>query len=168
MTELAPVEEQEDDGFGGMKWECMCITLDDYQEYLETIRKSRNPDEKQLYKDIEADIIPELAKVAEAQARKEAKKMKELETLQKLATAKRSSRISAKMDKQKEIDEAEEAERKRREEIAMAKAEQAKQRKMEEVCSMTLLPPHWPRYFVRAKSGSIRGALQQKRRLTVL
>jgi hypothetical protein len=72
------------------------------------------------------------------------------------------------MDKQREIDEAEEAERKRREEIAMAKAEQAKQRKMEEVCSMTLLPPLWPWYFVRAKFGGIRGALQQKRRLTVL
>ena len=133
LTEIAPDAEEEDDGFGGMKWECVCITLEDYQDYLNSIRKSRHPDEKQLYKDIEADIIPELSKVAEAQARKEAKKMKELETLQKLATAKRSSRISAKMDKQKEIEQAEEADRKRREEIAMAKAEQQKQQKMEEV-----------------------------------
>lgn len=123
-----------------MKWECICITLEDYQDYLNTIRRSRHPDEKQLYKDIEADIIPELSKVAEAQARKEAKKQKELETLQKLATAKRSSRISAKMDKQKEIEQAEEAERKRREEIAMAKAEQQKQQKMEDVSSRVPRP----------------------------
>lgn len=124
---------EEDDGFGGMQWECVCITYEDYQDYLTGIRKSRNPDEKMLYKDLEADIIPELAKVAEAQARKEAKKMRELETLQKLATAKRSSRISAKMDRQREIDEAEEAARKRQEEIAMAKAEQERQRQMEDV-----------------------------------
>ncbi|KAL5393304.1 hypothetical protein DPSP01_000128 [Paraphaeosphaeria sporulosa] len=124
--------EAEDDGFGGMQWECVCITYEDYQDYLTGIRKSRHPDEKQLYKDLEADIIPELAKVAEAQARKEAKKMRELETLQKLATAKRSSRISAKMDRQREIEEAEEAARKRQEEIAMAKAEQEKQRHMED------------------------------------
>ncbi|KAL5419418.1 hypothetical protein PMIN03_000608 [Paraphaeosphaeria minitans] len=124
--------EAEDNGFGGMQWECVCITYKDYQDYLTSIRKSRHPDEKQLYKDLEADIIPELAKVAEAQASKEAKKMRELEALQKLATAKRSSRISAKMDRQREIDEADEAERKRREEIAMAKAEQEKQRRMED------------------------------------
>ncbi|KAJ4353383.1 uncharacterized protein N0V89_005112 [Didymosphaeria variabile] len=131
-TELPLDAEPEDDGFGGMKWECVCITYEDYQDFLTGIRKSRHPDEKQLYKDIEADIIPELAKVAEAQARKEAKKMRELETLQKLATAKRSSRISAKMDKQREVEEAEEAARKRREEIAMAKAEQDRQRNMED------------------------------------
>jgi hypothetical protein len=138
VTEVIDDEELEDDGFGGMKWECVCITYEDYQDYLSSIRKSRNPDDKQLYKDIEADIIPELAKVAEAQARKEAKKMRELETLQKLATAKRSSRIAAKTDKQREIDEAEEAARKRQEEISMAKAEQDKQRHMEEVSPKAL------------------------------
>ncbi|KAF1972978.1 hypothetical protein BU23DRAFT_466568 [Bimuria novae-zelandiae CBS 107.79] len=132
-TEVAPVAEtDDDDGFGGMQWECVCITLEDYQDFMNGIRKSRDADEKQLYKDIEAEIIPELAKVAEAQARKEVKKMKELETLQKLATAKRSSRLAAKTDKQREIQEAEEAERKRREAIAMAKAEQDKQRQMED------------------------------------
>lgn len=126
-------EEDVDDGFGGMKWECVCVTYEDYQEFMESIRKSRNQDEKNLYQSIEEDIIPELSKVAEAQARKEARKMKELETLQKLATAKRSSRLSAKADKQKEAQQAEEEARKREEELAMAKAEQERQRKMEEV-----------------------------------
>jgi len=117
-----------------MKWECICITLEDYQEYLTSIRKSRDQNEKNLYKRIEEEIIPELARVAEDQARKEARKMKELETLQKLANAKRSSRISARLEKQKEVDHAEETERRRKTELAMAKAEQEKQRKIEEVC----------------------------------
>ncbi|KAJ4296781.1 hypothetical protein N0V90_006829 [Kalmusia sp. IMI 367209] len=131
-TEIPTGEDSVDDGLGGMKWECVCVTYEDYQEYMDSIRKSRNQDEKNLYKAIEEDIIPELAKVAEAQARKEARKMKELETLQKLATAKRSSRISAKMEKQKEIEQVEEEARRRQDELAMAKAEQDRQRKMEE------------------------------------
>lgn len=132
---MAEVQEtkEEDDGLGGMKWECMCVTLEDYQDYMSSIRKSRDANEKALYKRIEEEILPELAKVAEEQAKKEARRMKELEVLQKLATAKRSSRISARMEKQKEVEEAEEAERKRQAELAKARAEQDRQRKLEEV-----------------------------------
>ncbi|KAF2255696.1 hypothetical protein BU26DRAFT_498484 [Trematosphaeria pertusa] len=132
--EVAEVQEtkEEDDGLGGMKWECMCVTLEDYQDYMSSIRKSRDANEKALYKRIEEEILPELAKVAEEQAKKEARRMKELEVLQKLATAKRSSRISARMEKQKEVEEAEEAERKRQAELAKARAEQDRQRKLEE------------------------------------
>jgi hypothetical protein len=128
-TEIQTAEEVEDDGLGGMKWECICVTLEDYQEYMASIRRSKNPDEKDLYSRIEAQILPELARVAEEQAKREARKMKELEVLQKLATAKRSSRISAKLEKQKEIDEAEDAKRTRQVELVMAKAEQNKQRR---------------------------------------
>ncbi|KAF2199230.1 hypothetical protein GQ43DRAFT_125283 [Delitschia confertaspora ATCC 74209] len=137
-----PVEEAEvsvqeengvqDNGFGGMKWECLCITLEEYQEFLNGIRKSKDPNEKELYKRLEEDVLPAIKEVAEEQSRKEARKLKELEVLQKLATAKRSSRISAKMEKQKELEEAAEAERKRQADLAMAKAEQEKQRRMEE------------------------------------
>lgn len=126
-------KESEDEGLGGMKWECVCVTLEDYQEYMGSIRRSKHIDEKELYERIEDEIIPELGKVAEEQARKEARKLKELETLQKLANAKRSSRISARVEKQKEVEQAEEEERKRRTELSIAKAEQEKQRKMEEV-----------------------------------
>ncbi|KAF2691189.1 hypothetical protein K458DRAFT_426547 [Lentithecium fluviatile CBS 122367] len=131
-SEVPVAEEDEDDGFGGQKWECLCVTLEEYQNYMASIRKSKNADEKALYSRLEEEILPELAKVAEEQARKEARKLKELEVLQKLAMAKRSSRISAKLEKQKEIEEAEEAQRRREAELAMAKAEQDKQRHLEE------------------------------------
>jgi hypothetical protein len=125
--------EVEDDGLGGMKWECVCVTLEDYQEYMGSIRKSRDPNEKTLYKRLEEDVLPVMEGLAEEQAKKQARKMKELENMQKLATAKRSSRISSRLEKQKEQDEIETAERRRQEELAMAKAEQEKQKKLEEV-----------------------------------
>jgi hypothetical protein len=126
-------EESEDDGFGGMKWECICVTLEDYQEYLSSIRKSRDPNEKILYKRLEEEVLPVMEGLAEEQARKQARKMRELENMQKLAMAKRSSRISSRLEKQKEHDEIEAAERRRQAELAMAKAEQEKQKKLEEV-----------------------------------
>lgn len=130
---LVASEEKVDDGFGGMKWECLCITLDDYQEYMNSIRRSRDPNEKALFERIEEDVIPVIQAAAEEQAKKEARRLKELEVLQKLASAKRSSRISSRLEKQKEQEEAVEAERRRQAELAMAQAEQEKQRKMEEV-----------------------------------
>ncbi|KAL1604671.1 hypothetical protein SLS59_003866 [Nothophoma quercina] len=133
--ETAAVQEPavvEDDGLGGMKWECICITLEDYRDYLSSIRRSRDPNEKILYERLEEEVIPVMEGLAEEQARKQARKAKELENLQKLATAKRSSRISARVEKQKEVEEVEAAERKRQEEVARAQAEQAKQKKLEE------------------------------------
>jgi hypothetical protein len=126
-------EDTLDDGFGGQKWECLCITLQDYENYMEGIRKSKDPNEKELYRRLEADVLPAIRLEAEEQAKKEARKLKELETLQKLATAKRSSRLQDKKEKQRELEEAAEAERKRQANLAMAKAEQEKIRRMEEV-----------------------------------
>jgi hypothetical protein len=131
--------EVEDDGLGGMKWECVCVTLEDYQEYMSSIRKSRDPNEKTLYKRLEEDVLPIMQGLAEEQARKQARKMRELENMQKLAQAKRSSRISSRLEKQKEQNEIEAAERRRQEELAMAKAEQERQKKLEEVSDMRLL-----------------------------
>jgi hypothetical protein len=133
--EQATEEQQSletDNGLGGKKWECICVTLEDYQEYMNSIRKSRDPNEKILYKRLQEDVMPVMEGLAEEQAKKQARKLKELENMQKLATAKRSSRISSRLEKQKEVEEAEAAERKRQEELAMAKAEQEKQKKMEE------------------------------------
>ena len=124
--------EHDDDGFGGKTWECVCVTLQDYQEYMNSIRKSRDPNEKILLKRLQEDVIPVMEGLAEEQARKQARKMRELENMQKLAMAKRSSRISSRLEKQKEIEEVEEAERKRQAELSMAKAEQEKQKKLED------------------------------------
>lgn len=125
-------EESQDDGLGGMKWECLCITMEEYRNFLDIIRRSKDPNEKAMFQRLEKDVIPIIAGKVEEQLRKEARRQKELEVLQKLATAKRSSRISAKMEKQKEIEEAAETQRKRQAELSMAKKEQERQRKMEE------------------------------------
>jgi hypothetical protein len=122
----------EDDGFGGATWECVCITLEDYQAFLSSIRRSKHEDEKTLYQNIEEDVLPVIEQQAEERAKKEARRLKEQENLLKLATAKRSSRISSRLEKQKEEEAAAEAERKRLADIAMAKAEQEKQRKFEQ------------------------------------
>lgn len=130
--EQQPAPAEDDDGLGGMKWECICVTLEDYQEYMASIRKSRDPNEKILYKRLEEDIMPVMQHLAEEQAKKQARKMKELENMQKLAMAKRSSRISSRLEKQKEQEELEAAERKRQSELAAAKAEQERLKQLED------------------------------------
>jgi two-component sensor histidine kinase len=126
-----------EENFAGRKWECVAITLDDYNKFLDTIKRSRDPDEKNLFKFITNDVIPILHQREEERQRKELRRLRELENLHKLATAKRSSRLADKLEKKKEQEAAEEAERKRIAELEMAHKELAKQRRMEEVCSMT-------------------------------
>ncbi|KEQ73741.1 hypothetical protein M436DRAFT_15482, partial [Aureobasidium namibiae CBS 147.97] len=124
-------EEPEDDGFGGMKWECIAVTHDDYTIFLESLRKSRDPNEKALVKRINEQIMPILEKRVEAQRQKVLKKQRELENLQKMATAKRSSRLAGKAEQRKAEEDAIEAERRRQAELDMARKEQQKQTKME-------------------------------------
>lgn len=134
--EVAVIQETnqvEDDGLGGMKWECLCVTMEDYQDYMSGIRSSKDVNEQALYMHLEEEVLPVVAKGVEEQARKEARRLKELQVLQQLATAKRSSRISTRLEKQKEIEEVQESERRRQAEVAMAQEETEKQRKMEEV-----------------------------------
>lgn len=134
VQEVEMPEEKEDDGMGGAKWECIAVTLDEYNAFLDPLRRSRNRDEKDLIVEITQQVLPELEKHAEALERKKAKERRELEALQKMATAKRSSRIAGRMEKQKEIDEAEEAERRKRDDLKMAHKEENRRLKMEEVC----------------------------------
>ncbi len=124
--------QAEDDGFGGMKWECLAVTLEDYQSFMETIR-SRDPNEKAMYKRLKEEVLPVIEKKAEEQMRRAARKQRELENLEKLARAKRSSRIADKQERRREMEQSAEAERKRLTDLAMAKKEQEKQRKLEEV-----------------------------------
>lgn len=142
-NDAKPAVDAEDDGLGGAKWECLCITLEEYQAYMGTLRRSKDVDEQELYQNLDNDVLPIIERQAEEQAKKEARRMKELEVQMKLATAKRSSRISSRVEKQREAEAAAEAERKRLEDIAMAKAEQEKMEKMEQVglqaCSLCSL-----------------------------
>ncbi|KAH0173718.1 hypothetical protein KCU67_g1139, partial [Aureobasidium melanogenum] len=130
-VEVKNDETIEDDGFGGMKWECIAVTYEDYTMFLESLRRSRDPNEKALVKRINEQIMPTLEKRVEAQRQKMLKKQRELENLQKMATAKRSSRLAGKAEQRKAEEEAAEAERKRQAELDMAHKEQLKQSKME-------------------------------------
>ncbi|KAF6221044.1 hypothetical protein HO133_002725 [Letharia lupina] len=121
-----------DDGFGGRKWECIAITLGQYQEFLESIQKSRDPDEKDLYRRIKEEVWPVIEKAEESQVRKKQKQERELMNMQKLATAKRSSRLEAKMERERQEQEVAEAERKRKADLVAAKQNQEKQKRMEE------------------------------------
>ena len=127
--------EHGDFGFTNNTWECIAITLEDYQEFLATIFRSRDPNEKQLRQNIEADVLPILEKRAEAIRQKQLKKLRELENIQKMSGAKRSSRLAVKADREKEEREAREAEEKKRRDLEMAHAEEERLRRVEEVNS---------------------------------
>jgi hypothetical protein len=120
------------DGFGGRKWECIAITLTQYQEFLGTIEKSKDEDERALHKRITTEVLPVIEKAEEAQLRRVARKEKELINMQKLATAKRSSRLAGKMEREREEQEMLAAERKRKEDLFEAKKNQERQTKMDE------------------------------------
>lgn len=129
----------EHDGLGGATWELLAISLEEFQNFLAGIKKSRNADEQELYASILQDIVPRLEKEVEAKERKQAKRTRELQALEKLATAKRSSRLAGKQEKQREIEEAQAAERKKQDDLAMAHAEQRRQQKVEQVSSRVRL-----------------------------
>jgi hypothetical protein len=120
------------DDFHMQRWELIAVSMEEYNEFLDSIRKSRDPNEKALLKNIQEHVMPILLEAEEERKRKEARRMKELELLQKLATSKRSSRLAGKQDKIRQDREAEEAEAARRAELEMAHKEQRRQLQMEE------------------------------------
>jgi prophage antirepressor-like protein len=131
----ADEDEREDTDFGftSNTWECIAITLEDYQEFLATIFRSRDANEKQLRQNIENDVLPILEKRAEAIRQKQLRKLRELENVQKMTGAKRSSRLAVKADREKEEREAREAEEKKQRDIEMAHEEQERLQRAEEV-----------------------------------
>lgn len=131
--EIKQQEPLDDDGFGGMTWECIAVTFEEYQTFLESIRRSKDANEKSLHQTITEDVMPIIEKRAETQRQKALKKQREFENLQKMATAKRSGRLAEKHEKQRQTEEADAAEKKRLEDLAMARKGQKKQHEMEEV-----------------------------------
>lgn len=119
-------------GFTRKTWKLIAITLEEYQEFMASIFRSRDPNEKQLRARIEEDVMPIIEKRAEALQAKRMKKIRELENLQKMATAKRSSRLADKADKEAEARKELEAQEQRQNELKMAREEQARQRRIEE------------------------------------
>jgi hypothetical protein len=128
------VEEEEpaQDDFHMQRWELLAVSMDEYNEFIDSIRKSRDPNEKDLVKNIQAHVMPILAEAEEERKRKEVRRMKELELLQKMATSKRSSRLADKQDKIRADREAAEQEAAHKAELEMAHKEQKRQQQMEE------------------------------------
>ncbi|CAI7644807.1 hypothetical protein N7533_005492 [Penicillium manginii] len=139
-TSTAAVEEGSDEEGQGpdtdgsiseYKWECIAVTLPEYQEFIDTIRKSKDADEKQLRERLEEHVLPILEKAEEAQQRKRQKREKELHNMQLLAGAKRSSRLAAKEEKERSDRDAEEATRKHETALAEARREQSRKQQLE-------------------------------------
>lgn len=120
------------DPFKAMKWECIAVTLTDYQKFLDPIRKTKDADEKILRDTIVEKVLPVIEKEEEALERKRAKREKELFNLQLLAGAKRSGRLAQKAERERQEREAAEAARKHEIDLAEAHKEEARLKKMEE------------------------------------
>lgn len=170
--EKIKAEEEPGFGFTSKTWECIAITLDEYQDFMASIFRSRDPNEKQLRSRIEDDVLPIIEKRAEALRQKQLKKMRDFENLQKLATAKRSSRLAGKAEKDKQEREDREAEEKRQREIKMAHEEQDRQRRIEEVSAgivsitvqmLTLVGPRVAPAHSRAASSGARSQTHSTR-----
>ncbi|KAH6854397.1 hypothetical protein B0I37DRAFT_29012 [Chaetomium sp. MPI-CAGE-AT-0009] len=129
--DAAKQAEPEDDGLGGMKWECIAVTLEEVREFLSTIQKSKDPNEKTLRDQVQDHLLPILEKQEESRKRKQLQREKELLNLEKMAYAKRSSRIAGKMEQQKAEERTREEERKRADEEAARRKEEQQRLKME-------------------------------------
>jgi DNA-directed RNA polymerase len=125
-------QDASEDPSGGFKWECIAVSLPEYQEFIESFRKTRDPNEKSLRDRLIEGVLPILEKAQEAEERKRQKRDKELFNLQLIAGAKRSSRLQEKHDKERRDKEAEEAVRKHEIELAAARKDKENQRKMED------------------------------------
>lgn len=128
------VVEEEDAGYGftNKTWECVAITLEEYSDFLATIFRSRDPNEKSLRKRMEEGVLPIIEKRNEALRAKQMKKLRELENLQKMASAKRSGRLAEKAEKERQEREEREVEEKKLADLRMAHEEQERQRRIEE------------------------------------
>ncbi|OJJ49355.1 hypothetical protein ASPZODRAFT_129800 [Penicilliopsis zonata CBS 506.65] len=107
-----------------IQWECIAITRPEYQDFVDSIQKTKDADEKILRDRLVKQVMPVIEKADEAQERKRVKREKELLNLQLLAGAKRSSRIAQKTEKERHDREAAEAARKHDLDLAVARKEQ--------------------------------------------
>ncbi|KAI6754403.1 hypothetical protein HG530_012917 [Fusarium avenaceum] len=128
----------ENNGLGGMTWECLAVTLDDVRSLVEGFRKTRDENEKILRDQLEEHLVPILEKQEQSRQRKELQRERELANAAKMANAKRSSRIAGKVEQQKHEEQIREDERhkregeknKRREELAQAKMEHERDKRL--------------------------------------
>jgi hypothetical protein len=128
-----------DQGLGGMKWECVAITLGQVRDFLQTLNRTRDENEKTLRAQIEDHLVPILEKQEESRRRKAQQRERDLLNLARMATAKRSSRIAHRLEHQRAEEEAKEAEHKKQEEEEAAKCAEKKRLKLERERDLRLM-----------------------------
>lgn len=131
--DLDPKEEEQqgDDGLGGAVWECIAVSLEDVNQFLVSLKKTKDPNEKILRKQLQEHLVPILEREEEKRQKKIRERERELLSLEKMANAKRSSRIAHKVEKHR-IEEQTQAEKlKHIEQAAADRREQEKLRKIE-------------------------------------
>ena len=113
--------EPAEDGLGGMKWECIAVSLREVQAFIRTLQKTRDGNEKVLRDQLQEHLIPILEKQEEARIRKLKQKEKDVLNSWKMASAKRSSRIAHRIEQTKHDEKKREEEQHRLAEDAMAR-----------------------------------------------
>lgn len=131
-TNDVPPDPFQIDTFGGYTWECLAITLKDYEALCLSFAKSKDPNEKALRDRIEEEVIPIIQGAEERQQRKIERRQRELMMMEKMVGAKRSSRLADKQDKERREAEAIELNRKHHAELEAAHREQERQEQMEQ------------------------------------
>ncbi|ROT37025.1 hypothetical protein SODALDRAFT_380509 [Sodiomyces alkalinus F11] len=114
-----------DNGLGGMKWECLAVTLEEVHRVVASFQNTRDENEKVLRDQLQEHLVPILEKQEESRKRRALQQQRELENLAKMANAKRSSRLANKQERQKLEEQA-------REEEQRQLAEKEAARKVEE------------------------------------
>lgn len=114
-----------------MKWECVAVSLEDVEGFLQSLQHSRDENEKVLRAQIQDHLVPILQQQEESRRKKALQRERDLLNLAKMANAKRSSRIADRVE-QKKRDEQEEEEERRREAEAAAIRRAEKQRRERE------------------------------------
>lgn len=132
-ADAEPEEDAEaaDDGLGGMKWECVAVSLDEIHELLAGIPGRKDANEKILHSKIVDHLLPIIEQQEERRKKREKEREKELFNMARLAHAKRSSRIAGRQEQVKQEELQREEETKRRHEEEARRKEEQKLRKLE-------------------------------------
>jgi len=119
-------------------WHVQCISVDDYTPFLARLKKSRDPDEKAMYRHLHDNVLP--AVIEEEAERERKRQIKEQEYLREQAYAarKRSNRLVQKEEDRKHMQEREaetarlqsEQEERKREEQRLKKLEQERESRL--------------------------------------
>ncbi|KAK1598079.1 PHD-finger domain-containing protein [Colletotrichum navitas] len=125
------VSAPEDNGLGGMRWECIAVSLEDVRGIIASFHKTKDDNEKILRDQLQEHLLPILEKQEESRKRKEQQRERELHNLAKMANAKRSSRIANRAEQQKQEEKALEEAKLLQAQRAAAKKEEQQRIKLE-------------------------------------